>query len=138
MKQSLYKTSNDDKRLHLCFIQDTITRLASNSFQLKSWYITIIAGCMALILTNKNKNIVWIIVLFSLVFLFVDAYYLCLERQYRKLYEKTCKVPFQDTSYNMVVEPYSMELYLRALLSIPQIVFYIGVCIAAVLISLLQ
>lgn len=85
----------DDRRQHLAFIQDVITRMNSNSFSLKGLMITIIAALGALTVNDENKStaVVYlgIALLLVLIFWFLDAYYLKKERQYRLLYEDAVK-----------------------------------------------
>lgn len=85
----------DDRRLHLAFIQGVITRMNSNSFSLKGLMITIIAALVALTVNDSNKGIaafyLAIALLLVLIFWFLDAYYLKMERQYRLLYEAAVK-----------------------------------------------
>lgn len=44
----------EEKLKHLEFIQNTITRMASNSFMLKGWRITIIAALIALSIKESD------------------------------------------------------------------------------------
>ena len=45
----------EKKMQHLQMIQDVITRMASNSFMLKGWAVTLIAGIFALASKDTNK-----------------------------------------------------------------------------------
>lgn len=54
------KTTSDDKRKHLEFIQDVINRLSSNTFLFKGWSITIIVAVFTAIVTTQNYNLVWL------------------------------------------------------------------------------
>lgn len=85
----------EDRRQHLTFIQDVITRMNSNSFSLKGLMITIVAALVAFTVNEDNKDTAFfnlaIALLLVLIFLFLDAYYLKKERQYRKLYEEAVK-----------------------------------------------
>ena len=74
---------------HLKLIQAVITRLAGNSFLLKGWTVTLVAGLSAFAKADANRSFAWIAVFVVLVFGFLDAYYLSLERAYRELYERT-------------------------------------------------
>lgn len=86
---------SDDRRQHLAFIQDVITRMNSNSFSLKGLMITIIAALGALTVNDENKStaVVYLAIalLLVLIFWFLDAYYLKMERQYRMLYDDAVK-----------------------------------------------
>lgn len=81
----------DDQRQHLAFIQDVITRMNSNSFSLKGLMITIVAALVAFTVNDDNKDTavfnLSIALLLVLIFWFLDAYYLKMERQYRMLYD---------------------------------------------------
>jgi len=81
----------EDRRQHLAFIQDVITRMNSNSFSLKGLMITIVAALVAFTVNDDNKDTavfnLAIALLLVLLFWFLDAYYLKMERQYRMLYD---------------------------------------------------
>ena len=108
----------EDRRQHLAFIQDVITRMNSNSFSLKGLMITIIAAMVALTVNDTNKgNTVFnlgIALLLVLIFWFLDAYYLKKERQYRKLYEEA--VRDKAELYKMTADDYYV-CYFEVLLS---------------------
>ena len=110
--------SKEDRRQHLAFIQDVITRMNSNSFSLKGLMITIIAALVALTVNDTNKgNTVFnlgIALLLVLIFWFLDAYYLKKERQYRKLYEEA--VRDKAELYKMTADDYYV-CYFEVLLS---------------------
>lgn len=77
------------KRQHLEFVQNVITRMASNSFQIKGFTMvmaTLLAG-----LWGESKNILflYLVIPATIMCAFVDAYYLQLERKYRKLYSNS-------------------------------------------------
>ena len=95
---------SDDQRQHLTFIQDVITRMNSNSFSLKGLMITIVAALSALFAGNYGRatGIIYLSIaaLLVVVFWLLDAYYLKMERQYRRLY---------DDAVAGAVEPYAMD-----------------------------
>lgn len=71
---------------HLKFVQAVITRMASNSFLLKGWAVSLVAGLTALAKADSDRDIAWIAFGVVIVFGCLDAYYLALERSFRKLY----------------------------------------------------
>lgn len=76
----------EEKLKYLEFIQGVITRMNSNSFTIKTWMMTILAAFIALYANSQNE---WYLLLATgpiLIFWFLDAYYLKMERQYRQLY----------------------------------------------------
>ena len=65
-------------------IQDIIKRMASNSFLIKGWAITLV---VVTLLLKGTEYQVWIAFIPLIVFWFLDSYFLHQERLYRKLYE---------------------------------------------------
>lgn len=79
----------------MAFIQDVITRMNSNSFSLKGLMITIVAALGAFFVNDCDKGtaVVYLAIalLLVLIFWFMDAYYLKMEKQYRLLYDDAVK-----------------------------------------------
>ena len=100
---------NVEARLkHLELIQGVISRMASNSFLLKGWTITLVSGIGALAYTNSNRWLALFALLPTLCFWGLDAYFLQQERLYRRLYE--------ECANNYVApHPYSLSLDARRL-----------------------
>ena len=75
---------------HIEFVQEVIARMNGNSFQLKTWAVTLTAGLFAL---SERSNPWFALLAVAPIFLFwlFDAYYLKLERQYRYLYDDLCR-----------------------------------------------
>jgi len=71
---------------YLTFIQDVITRMNRNVFQLKGWCITIVAALSALAVNNGGLLLLWVAAFSTIPFCLLDAYYLLMERQFRGLY----------------------------------------------------
>lgn len=76
-------------------IQSVISRMASNSFLLKGWLISLIAVILALtkdtLLTDDIKYLCLILMLPVIVFWYLDAFFLHKEKCYRKLYDWVIK-----------------------------------------------
>ena len=68
------------------FVQSIITRMASNSFLLKGWSITVTTAFLALSAKDPNPFFAIIPLFPAIAFWGLDAYYLRQERLYRKLY----------------------------------------------------
>lgn len=86
---------------HLEMIQGVINRMASNSFLLKGWAVTLVAGIFALSSKDADKLYFLIAYIPILVFWGLDAYYLLQERLYRKLYDKICLLQEQSVDFSM-------------------------------------
>jgi len=75
------------KLKHLEFAQNIITRMATNSFWVKGWSVTLVSAILALAVKGGNAGVVPVALLPVIVFWFLDAYFLRQERLYRKLYD---------------------------------------------------
>lgn len=76
----------DSKICHLQMIQSAISRMASNSFALKGWSVTLVAGIFALAGKDTDKMYFLVSYVPIIVFWGLDSYYLLQERRYRSLY----------------------------------------------------
>lgn len=72
---------------HLEFIQNAITRMATNSFWLKGWTVTLVAATFALNITTPSSLLILISLVPTLAFWGLDAYFLQQERLFRRLYD---------------------------------------------------
>lgn len=73
---------------HLELLQPVISRMGQNSFAVKGWAVTVVAGFIAALATQVLRSkIIWAAPAPVVGFWLLDAYYLRLERQYRNLYE---------------------------------------------------
>jgi hypothetical protein len=70
----------------LQMIQAIITRLAGNSGTLKGFTVPVVTALLGVGIDKKSDGFVWLGIYPIVVFGFLDAYYLALERHYRTLY----------------------------------------------------
>ena len=72
----------ENKIKHLELIQGVINRMAGNSFALKGWAVTLIAGIFAL--ASKDADKIYFLVAYIPITVFwgLDSYYLLQERLY--------------------------------------------------------
>ena len=91
----------ENKLKHLEFIQNVISRMANTSFLLKGWSITIIAGLFAFSATEGLVAVLWLGVLLTLVFWFLDSYFLWQERLFRDLYNYVRNRKEEDVDFDM-------------------------------------
>lgn len=80
---------NESKIAHLGFVQGAINRMAGNSLTLKSVAMALVTAVVAFAgaVANFDDRIVFGALLPVLLFWVLDARYLQLERQFRKLYD---------------------------------------------------
>lgn len=91
----------ENKMRHLEMIQGVITRMASNSFALKGWAVTLVAGIFALAGKDVDKMYFLVAYIPIVVFWGLDSYYLLQERLYRSLYEKVRKLNEGKIDFSM-------------------------------------
>lgn len=91
----------ENKLKHLEFIQNIITRMNANSFQIKGMSITIIAALLALTATKFNILFASIVYFALLVFWGLDAYYLSQEKGYRELYNEVRNKVSEDIDFDL-------------------------------------
>ncbi len=100
---------NDEKKIkHLEMIEKIIERMASNSFKLKGWTVTLIAVISAIIARDSDKYLFFLVLIPIGAFWCLDAFYLQLERKYRELYERVRKRE-DETDFSMDTNEISKE-----------------------------
>jgi len=103
-------------------IQGIINRMAHNSFLIKGWTITLV---VVTLLLQGNKYYTFIPIL---VFWFLDAYFLRLERLYRRLYNwvKDNRLKTEDFLFDLNYKRFEKEeqSILRIMFSITLSLFY--------------
>ena len=105
--------SIDSKLKHLELVQGIINRMASNSFLLKGWSVTITSALFALAAKDTNPYFIYLAYFPCTSFWTLDGYFLRQERLYRKLYDdvaakKINKIDFSMNTikYREKVEPW--------------------------------
>jgi hypothetical protein len=91
----------DAKLEHLRLIQAVITRMASNSFLLKGWGVTLISAIFALAAGKSNRSFVFIAFFPAIMFWILDAYFFWQERLFRKLYDHVRTLDSANTDFSM-------------------------------------
>ena len=91
----------ENKIKHLEIIQGVINRMAGNSFALKGWAVTLVAGIFALASKDADKLYFLVAYIPIIVFWGLDSYYLLQERLYRSLYEKVRFLPEDKIDFSM-------------------------------------
>lgn len=91
----------ENKIRYLEMLTSVIERMASYSFMLKGWGITIVAGMF--ILAEKDMDQIYLLFAYVplVTFWFLDSYYLQLERKYRALYNIARTKKEEDIDFNM-------------------------------------
>ena len=81
------RTLNEESsavRTHLEIVQGVIQRMAENSRSCKVWCVTLVAATLVLVARTGEPQHALIALVPTLLFLFLDSYYLALERSFIK------------------------------------------------------
>ena len=104
----------DEKLKHLEFIQNVITRMNTNSFQMKGWAVTIASALLAVYVSSNNEYFILVSIFPVLMFWFLDTYYLTQERKFRGLYNDVAEItenPKEIKLFEMRPDLYKGEKY---------------------------
>ena len=126
---------------HLEMLQAVINRMASNSFMLKGWAVTLVAGTFAL--SAKEANVMYFMIAYIpvVLFWFLDSYYLQLERKYRKLYNNISIEKSKETDFKMTILSSKISdktCYYQSLFSRTEIWFYLPMALLIAIVILLS
>jgi hypothetical protein len=102
-----------EKETYLGFIQNIITRMNKNSFQIKGWQTGIVSALIVLSTSMKNAAIIYIALFPTVIFWLLDAYYLLQERKFRGLYNDAAGLtakPLVATLYSMNIGKYNRSI----------------------------
>lgn len=123
----------DKKLKHLEFVQSVISRMAGNSFMLKGWAVTLVAGIF--VLSGKDTDKLYFLVAYIPIIVFwgLDTYYLLQERLYRSLYDKIRIIDEDriDFSLSATMEEFRSDknCYASCLFSRTEIWFYLPLAV---------
>lgn len=78
--------SSPSVQAHLGLLQSIINRMATNSSQCKAWCITIVSAVLVIVADKGKPDYAWIALLPTILFCFLDIYYLELEKRFRDTY----------------------------------------------------
>jgi len=132
---------DEDKRKHLDYLQTTITRMNTNSFQLKNMAIVILTAMFALFAAIP-KVILLVFTGFPLIiFWFLDAYYLQQERKFRAMYKDVAGLTNQSEikMYDMPLEKYCGNgcSFIENFISKTILLFYVSLLLIIVVIAVI-
>lgn len=98
-------------------IQQVVARMANNAFLIKGWTLTLVAAIFAVAAQSAFWEIVWVALLPTIAFWFLDTYYLRQERLFRHLYDYALDNASSQL-FKMDTRPFSVkESYLRVAFS---------------------
>jgi hypothetical protein len=104
---------NEEKQQHLEFIQNVITRMNTNSFQIKGMAVTIVSALLAIYATTINVTFIFLGIVPTILFWFLDSYYLQQERKFRGVYNNVTglKSDVEIKPYEMPIQKFKVGQY---------------------------
>lgn len=79
---------DNDKIKYLEMIEGIISRLALHSFSIKNWFVISLGGLLLFCLNHSGNKSLGVAFVVTIAFYLIDAYYLFLERCFRKKYNQ--------------------------------------------------
>jgi hypothetical protein len=119
---------------HINNMQAIITRMANSSNECKKWCVTLVSAILVLISDKGQPNLIIIAIIPIIIFLFLDTYYLALERSFRGGYNVMLEKIHQQTFglndlYQVKPDNKLLKHFLLSLLSHSIYPFYIGMLV---------
>lgn len=129
----------ENKRKHLEFIQNIVSRMSGNLFFLRGWTITLITALLAFLIKGTSANyIIYFLIVLVLVFWILDGYFLSQERLFRDLYNYVRKLKEEEIDFSMDTseyKKYKKNTLIYAMFSPTLLVFYVPLIGAAMFIA---
>lgn len=140
MGQKKEKISIEELHKEIDLIQNCIQRMSNNSFLIKGWLITIIAGVVTLSHENMNVSIFLILVFATIIFWGLDAFFLQTEKKYRKMYTwmlEQRKLNSRELQYDLEPKRFDnqVESVFKIMFSPTLAGFYLCVLIAVIFVA---
>ena len=83
-----FKENSQAVQAHLNILQSVIQRMAVNSSSSKAWCITLVSAILVIVADKGKPDYAFIAIIPVLLFLFLDGYYLALEKGFRNSYNE--------------------------------------------------
>lgn len=125
----------DPRLKHLELIHNVITRLATDSFQLKRWAVALFSGLLAFLFGTESTRHTTILLFPVVVFWGLDGYFLWRERLFRALYDHVRLAQSSATDFSMDVDAFRTgwrRSWCGATLS-PTLILFYGALVASIL-----
>ena len=122
----------EKKMKHLEMIQGIVNRLAHNSFLLKGWSVTIVAGLLALsVATGEKIAIISIALIPIVVFWILDGYFLWMERLFREVYKHVSQKEESEINFDMNFKDFikGRNRWIPTIFSKTLVIFYLSLLV---------
>ena len=141
------KQEKQTNEKHLEFLQGNITRMNQCSFQMKGWAIAIVSALLAIFAgtisetCSGNKTFIFISIMPTVLFWFLDAYYLSQERKFVAMYNDVAQITHQanlkDYEINLKIYKGWRYCLINTMLSVSTILLYGTIIVGLILMGIL-
>ncbi|AIF68432.1 hypothetical protein GZ22_18590 (plasmid) [Terribacillus saccharophilus] len=121
---------SESKIRYLEMIQNVINRMASNSFLLKGWTVTIVAGLFVFANTREmDSNYILIGLIPAIFFWILDGFFIHQEKLFRKLYEHVTTINDSGIDFSMDTSPFIEDVknWFKCIISKTLLIFYLPI-----------
>lgn len=122
-------------------VQEIVTRMARNSFSLKGWVVTIITGVFVLAAKEATVSYFLLSYIPIVLFWFLDAYYLSMERRYRHLYNKVRIQDVDELTFDLTppkADEATKTLFWQSFLSRTELGLYLPLALLVIAVILIK
>lgn len=121
--------NNEELFKEIDLIQGCISRMANNSFLVKGWALSLIAGVTVFTNGENFDNLIFLLttIVPFVCFWVLDAFFLQTEKKYRAMYSdrlKKRKNGDDDQLFELEPNKYNVNCVFRLMFSITLVVFY--------------
>lgn len=102
--------NEEDDRHYISLLQENINRMASNSANCKTWLVTILAALLAIqISIEELRGILWIAIIPTILFYFLDSFYLGIERRFIQIEGKFVKAKKNEGDVDSLIYDFNTK-----------------------------
>ncbi|PEM52043.1 MULTISPECIES: hypothetical protein [Bacillus cereus group] len=126
----------ESKIRYLEMIQGVISRMASNSFLLKGWTVTIVVGLFAFAnIKEMDSRYILLALVPAIFFWSLDGFFLRQEKLFRKLYDHVRASEEDTVDFSMDTSQFKTQVsnWMRIMISTTLLLFYIPIFIVIIL-----
>ncbi len=127
-----------DKIKHLDYIQQTITRMATVSFQIKARNIGLVSAILAFSAGKHDVTFLWVALLPAVMQWFLDSFYLRQEPLYHALYNdvRTDKPEIEDLSMDIYRYEYNPRMNRLKVMFSQTLLCFHGIVLAVIILAM--
>ncbi|MEK4627364.1 MAG: hypothetical protein ABS939_22425 [Psychrobacillus sp.] len=126
----------ENKIQYLQLIQNVITRMASNSFMLKGWTVTLVVGLLAFANVSEMESKYIILALVpAIMFWVLDGFFIYQEKLYRDLYNNAIKLKNDEIDFSLNPIPFkklNKRSWFKGIFSKTLWIFYLPIIVVII------